>query len=147
VSRKKYILLVEDNRQDEVLTLRALREHGIEHEVIICHDGAEALDWIHARGKFAGRDLEIRPVVTLVDIHLPKIDGLEVLREIRGHPQTTSWPVVMLTSSKEQSDIAASYHCGANSFVQKPIDAKEFSGAIKNLGIYWLILNQPPEKI
>lgn len=143
---KKYILLVEDSKHDELLTLRALKLNDISHEIIICRDGAEALEWVFAKGAYKNRDISILPTVTLLDLKLPKIDGLQVLTEIRKNELTKFWPVVILTTSKEDSDVASSYESGANSFVQKPIDFKAFSDAIRQLGIYWLFHNQPLEK-
>ena len=141
----KTILLVEDNKQDELLTIRALQKHGIRHEIVVCRDGAEALDWLKARGQHSKRDLTLVPTVVLLDLKLPKIGGLEVLAAIRNDINTKKLPVVILTTSKEESDIAQSYDNGANSYVQKPVNFNEFSEAVKNLGQYWLRLNEPPK--
>jgi two-component system response regulator len=140
---QKVILLVEDNHQDELLTIRALKKNGIRHSIIVCRDGAEALNWLFMKGEFSGRDPSIVPTVILLDLKIPKINGHEVLAAIRSDGRTKRMPVVVLTTSKEESDIIKSYENGANSFVQKPINFNEFSEAIKNLGIYWLLLNQP----
>jgi two-component system response regulator len=138
------ILLVEDNPDDEALTLRALKKNRIANEVVVCRDGAEALDYLFARGAFAGRDGSDLPQVILLDLKLPKVDGLEVLRQIRADGRTSIVPVVILTSSREDEDIARSYQLGANSYVRKPVDFVEFSEAARQLGMYWLLLNQAP---
>ncbi|HEX3771256.1 MAG TPA: response regulator [Polyangiaceae bacterium] len=136
------ILLVEDNADDEVLTLRALRKNAIRNEVVVMRDGAEALDWLLGRGQHAGRDLSVMPQVVLLDLKLPKLNGLEVLRAIRADPRTKRLPVVLLTSSKEDQDIAEGYDSGANSYVRKPVDFVQFAEAIRALGLYWLVLNE-----
>lgn len=141
---EKYILLVEDNPDDEILTLRAFKKHNIMNEVVVARDGAEALDHLFCRGEYANRDTSLLPQVVLLDLKLPKLDGLEVLGEIRSDERTKFLPVVILTSSKEEKDLANSYKLGANSYVRKPIDFIEFSEAIKQLGLYWLILNENP---
>jgi len=141
---EKVILLVEDNPSDEELTLRALRKNNIRNEVVIARDGAEALDYLFATGAHAGRNAAELPTVVLLDIKLPKIDGLEVLHRIRADGRTKLVPVVILTSSKEDKDRLAGYSSGANSFVRKPVEFVEFSDAIRQLGIYWLLLNEPP---
>ena len=141
---RKTVLLVEDSRQDELLMLRALSLHGLREDVVVCRDGAEALDWIFARGRFSTRDASVLPDVVFLDLKLPKIDGIEVLSVIRHHPPTRYLPVVILTTSREESDVAKSYAGGANSFVQKPISYDEFSELIKRLGVYWLMTNEPP---
>jgi two-component system, response regulator len=138
------ILLVEDNPDDEALTLRALKKNRIANEVVVCRDGAEALDYLFSRGAFAGRDGSDLPQVILLDLKLPKVDGLEVLRQIRADGRTSIVPVVILTSSREDEDIARSYQLGANSYVRKPVDFVEFSEAARQLGMYWLLLNQAP---
>jgi two-component system response regulator len=138
------ILLVEDNPDDEALTLRALKKNRIANEVVVCRDGAEALDYLFSRGVFAGRDGSDLPQVILLDLKLPKVDGLEVLRQIRADGRTSIVPVVILTSSREDEDIARSYQLGANSYVRKPVDFVEFSEAARQLGMYWLLLNQAP---
>jgi two-component system response regulator len=136
------ILLVEDNADDEMLTLRALRKHSIRNEVVVMRDGAEALDWLFARGPYSGRNSSIVPQVVLLDLKLPKLNGLEVLRAIRADPRTKRLPVVLLTSSREDQDVAAGYDSGANSYVRKPIDFTEFAEAVRALGLYWLVLNE-----
>ena len=141
---EKTILLVEDNEHDEELVLRALRKNNISNETVVARDGAEALDFLFATGKYAGRNPADLPTIVLLDIKLPKIDGLEVLRRIRADERTKLVPIVILTSSKEDKDRLAGYAHGANSFVRKPIEFVEFSEAIRQLGLYWLILNEPP---
>ena len=141
---EKVILLVEDTQRDEELTLRALRKNGILNEVVVAHDGQEALDYLFADGSFAERDHGELPTVILLDLKLPKIDGLEVLRRVRDDERTKLLPIVILTSSNEERDRLAGYKSGANSFVRKPIGFTEFSEAIRQLGLYWLLLNEPP---
>jgi CheY-like chemotaxis protein len=141
---KEIILLVEDNPDDELLTMLALKENNIRNEVIIARDGAEALDYFFGRGKYQGKDMEVLPHVVLLDLKLPKVDGLEVLKQIRSYDPTRFLPVVVLTSSDEETDIVKSYELGANSYIQKPVDFEQFSEAIKQLGLYWLILNEIP---
>lgn len=141
---EKYILLVEDNPDDEILTLRAFRNQNIINEVVVARDGAEALDHLFCKGKYADRDPCLLPQVILLDLKLPKLDGLEVLGEIKSDERTKLLPVVILTSSKEEKDMVSCYKLGANSYVRKPIDFMEFSEAIKQLGLYWLILNENP---
>lgn len=141
---EKAILLVEDSQRDEELALRALRRGGIRSEVAVARDGAEALDYLFGTGAHVGRNTADLPTVVLLDIKLPKIDGLEVLRRIRADQRTKLLPVVLLTSSKEESDLLAAYASGANSFVRKPVEFGEFSNAIGQLGLYWLLLNEPP---
>jgi two-component system, response regulator len=136
------ILLVEDNPNDEALTLRALKKNNIKNEIVVARDGAEALDWLFVRGAHAGRDASIVPQVVLLDLKLPKVDGLEVLKAIRADARTRRLPVVLLTSSKEERDVAAGYDLGANSYVRKPVDFGEFAEAIRQLGLYWLVLNE-----
>jgi CheY-like chemotaxis protein len=142
--RNRTILLVEDNPDDQALTLRALKAHKIMNEVVVAEDGAEALEYLHATGVHAGRDPSDLPQIVLLDLKLPKIDGLEVLKRIRSEPRTRLLPVVILTSSKEERDLVNGYSLGANSYVQKPVDFKEFSEAVRQLGLYWLLLNQKP---
>lgn len=137
------ILLVEDNADDEALTLRALKQNRIHNQVMIARDGVEALDFLFATGKHAGRDANVLPQVVLLDLKLPKIDGLEVLRRIRANELTRRLPVVILTSSNEEQDRVSGYDLGANSYVQKPVDFGQFAEAVRQLGLYWLILNQP----
>lgn len=142
MNKKKIILLVEDNEQDELLTLRALRKHNINNQVIICRDGEDALNWLFCKGNHSGRDKDLVPQVILLDIKLPKVDGLEVLKKIRSHAETCRLPVVILTTSSEEKDVLRSYDLGANSYVRKPVDFNNFSEAIKSLGTYWLDINQ-----
>lgn len=137
------ILLVEDNQQDELLTIRALKKNNIHNEIVVARDGEEALDYVFARGKFAGRDVNDLPHMILLDLKLPKINGLEVLKEIRAHENTKLLPVVVLTTSKEDSDIVSAYELGTNAYVRKPVDFNEFTEAVRTLGLFWLILNQP----
>lgn len=137
------ILLVEDNPDDEALTLRAFQKNNIRNEVVIARDGVEALDYIFGTGAHAGRDPEDTPAVILLDLKLPKIDGLEVLRRLRSDQRTRLTPVVILTSSKEEQDLIRSYSLGANSYVRKPVDFSEFMEAVRQLGMYWLVLNEP----
>lgn len=143
---EKMILLVEDNPDDEVLTLRAFKKNNIKNEVIVTHDGEEALDFLFCRGAYAERDPQDFPEVVLLDLKLPKVDGLEVLRQIRADPQTRLLPVVILTSSKEEQDLIEGYSRGANSYVRKPVDFNQFVEAVRQLGLYWLVLNEPPPR-
>lgn len=140
----KVILLVEDSQRDEELALRALSKNNITNRVVVARDGVEALDYLFATGAYADRRATDLPTVVLLDIKLPKLDGLEVLRRIRGDDRTRLLPVVMLTSSKEDKDRLEGYASGANSFVRKPIEFSEFAEAVRQLGLYWLILNEPP---
>jgi two-component system response regulator len=144
MNKNKVILLVEDNPDDEKLTLRGLRKNNIANEIVVVHDGAEAIDYLFAKGRYKNRDRNVMPALVLLDLHLPKIDGLEVLRRIRADAQLRGMPVVMLTSSCDEKDIAESYNCGVNSYVRKPVDFEEFSEAVRQLGLYWLILNESP---
>lgn len=141
---EKVILLVEDSPKDEALTLRALKKHNIRNEVVVAHDGAEALDYLFGTGAHADRDPADLPAVVLLDIKLPKIDGLEVLKRVRANEMTKLLPVVILTSSREQRDLLDGYSSGANSYVRKPVEFTEFADAVRNLGLYWLILNELP---
>ena len=143
----KIILLVEDNADDVELTLRSLRKNNISNEVVVARDGAQALDYLFATGAYAGRDTSIMPAVILLDLKLPKIDGLEVLRRLRADEQTKLLPVVIVTSSKEEQDMLNGYKLGANSYVRKPVDFVQFSEAVRQLGLYWLLLNEPPPPI
>jgi len=143
----KVLLLVEDSPGDEELAIRALRKNNIRNEVVVARDGAEALDFLFATGAYAGRDVSDLPTVVLLDIKLPKIGGLEVLRRIRADERTRTLPVVILTSSKEDRDRMEGYDSGANSFVRKPIEFAEFCESIRLLGLYWLILNEPPPAV
>jgi two-component system response regulator len=140
--KDKIILLVEDNPDDELLTIRALKESNILNEVVIAHDGVEALDYLFGTGAYAERDTSVMPQVILLDLRLPRIDGLEVLRRLRGDERTKLLPVVVLTSSDEEQDIVDSYSLGANSYIRKPVDFDQFSESIRQLGLYWLVLNQ-----
>ena len=138
------ILLVEDNPDDEALTMRAFQRNNIRNPVVCVRDGQEALDWLFAEGTHAGRDAGARPSVVLLDLKLPKVDGLEVLRRVREHPGTRLTPIVILTSSREERDRLEGYSLGANSYIQKPVDFEQFVEAIRQLGLYWLVLNEPP---
>ncbi|HEY9509723.1 MAG TPA: response regulator [Verrucomicrobiae bacterium] len=140
---KKTILLVEDNSNDEFLTLRALKKYNVANDVVIARDGAEALDYVFGTGNHAGRNVGEMPVVMLLDLKLPKIDGLEVLRRVRADERTRLLPVVVLTSSNEDTDVIRSYKLGTNSYVQKPVDFSAFVDAVGQLGLYWLMLNEP----
>ncbi len=141
-SQKKTILLVEDNQDDEDLTLRALRKGKISNEVIVVRDGSEAVDFLFASGKYAERNAEDLPTVVLLDLKLPKLSGLEVLKRIRDNEKTKLLPVVILTSSNEDKDIVNGYSLGANSYVCKPVEINDFISAVQQLGMYWLILNE-----
>ena len=138
------ILLVEDNPDDEALTLRAFRKNNITNEVVVARDGAEALDYLFATGAYAKREAGVMPQIVILDLKLPKIDGLEVLRRLRAAPQTKLLPVVILTSSNEERDRLEGYGLGANSYVRKPVDFAEFVDAVRQLGLYWLLLNERP---
>lgn len=140
--REKIILLVEDNADDEALTLRALKMNNILNEVVVARDGVEALDYLFGTGKHVGRDMSQLPSVTLLDLKLPKIDGLEVLKKVRANEVTKLLPVVILTSSKEDQDLINGYSLGANSYIRKRVDFSQFSEAIRQLGLYWLVLNE-----
>jgi CheY-like chemotaxis protein len=138
------ILLVEDNPDDQKLTLRALKKNNITNDIVIAEDGAQALDYLFGEGQFAGRDVEDRPALVLLDLKLPKVDGLSVLERVRSDDRTKMVPVVVLTSSSEEQDLLKSYQLGVNSYVRKPVDFLEFVDAARQLGVYWLILNQQP---
>lgn len=140
----KIILLVDDNPDDVFLTIRALIKSNIANEIVTANDGIEALDFLLGRGKYAGRDLSQMPIVTLLDLKMPKMDGLDVLKEIRSNSLTRNLPVVILTASKEDIDIINSYGLGCNAYVRKPVDFNQFLGTVKDLGLFWLIINQPP---
>jgi two-component system, response regulator len=140
----KVILLVEDNPDDELLTLRALRKNGVTGEVVVARDGVEALDYLFGTGVYAGRDTNVMPQLILLDLNLPKIDGLEVLRRVRADERTRLLPVVILTSSREQKDMLEGYGLGANSYVRKPVNFEQFVRAVEQLKLYWLILNEAP---
>lgn len=143
----KWIMLVEDNPDDEELTKRAIRKNNILNELMVARDGAEALDYLHGTGIHEGRDTSDTPTIILLDLKLPKIDGLEVLRRLRADERTKLVPVVILTSSKEEQDIVKSYKLGCNSYIRKPVDFIQFSNAVQNLGLYWLLLNEVPRRL
>lgn len=140
------ILLVEDNPDDQALTLRALKKNNIGNPVVVAKDGVEALDYLFATGRYADRDAGDTPVLVLLDLKLPKVDGHEVLGALRADPRTELVPVVILTSSREERDMIDGYRSGANSYIQKPVDFEEFTEAVRQLGLYWLLLNQTPPK-
>ena len=140
------ILLVEDNPDDEALTVRALKRANVRNRIVVARDGAEALDYLHGTGVHAGRDVRLTPQVVLLDIKLPKIDGLEVLRRVRADARTELLPVVILTSSSEEQDMIEGYRLGANSYVRKPVDFSHFADAVRQLGLYWVLVNQPPPR-
>jgi CheY-like chemotaxis protein len=144
VTNEVEILLVEDNPNDVELTLRALKKNNLTNSVHVVKDGAEALDYIFATGAYASRDINHHPKVILLDLKLPKVDGLDVLRRIKSDERTRVIPVVVLTSSKEERDLVESYKLGANSYIAKPVDFESFVKAVSELGLYWLLLNQPP---
>jgi two-component system response regulator len=137
------ILLVEDNPDDEKLTVRALKKTNIVNAVAIAHDGVEAMDYLFGIGVHAGRDPNLLPALVLLDLKLPKLDGLEVLRRIRGNERTKRLPVVILTSSKEERDLIDGYNDGVNSYIRKPVDFDQFVESVRQLGLYWLVLNEP----
>jgi two-component system, response regulator len=146
----KVILLVEDNPDDEALTMRALNKslRGVVNEIVVARDGAEALDYLFGIGAYADRDLSVMPMLTLLDLKLPKIDGLEVLRRIREDERTRNLPIVILTSSKEDPDLLSAYQMGCNSYIRKPVDFTQFTESVRQLGLYWLVLNEslPPRR-
>jgi len=144
MNQKKVILLVEDNLDDAALTRRVLEKHSVYNRIVEARDGVEALDYLFGTGLHAGRDVRQQPDLVLLDLKLPKLDGLEVLRRIRADPRTRLQPVVILTSSKEEQDVMAGYALGVNSYVRKPINFTEFSDAIRQLGLYWLLFNETP---
>lgn len=139
----KVILLVDDNPNDVFLTLRALKKSNISNEVVVAYDGVEALDYLFGRGKYEGRDLHQMPALTLLDLKMPRLDGLDTLKQIRANPLTELLAVVILTASKEDIDIFSSYNLGCNAYVRKPVDFEQFVEAVKQLGLFWLILNEP----
>src|SRR6266540_361271 len=141
---ERFILLVEDNESDEELTLRALKKSNVGNKVVVTRDGAAAIDYLFARGAYAGRETKELPQVVLLDLNLPKIGGLDVLRAIRADERTALLPVVILTSSKEDRDLLGCYASGANSYIVKPVDFTQFAEAVRQLGIYWLVLNERP---
>jgi two-component system response regulator len=144
MENNKVILLVEDNSDDEALTLRALKKNNIKNEVVVARDGAEALEFLFGTGKYAGRNTDVIPQVVLLDLKLPKVEGLEVLRQVRADKRTKLLPVVILTSSNEDQDRIQGYDLGANSYVRKPVDFSQFLDAARQLGLYWLVLNEAP---
>jgi len=141
---QKLILLTEDNPDDEELTLLALKESHLLYQVVVAHDGVEALDYLFGEGQYAGRDPRHRPELILLDLKLPRLNGLEVLERLRGDARTQLIPVVVLTSSSEEEDVIASYRLGANSYVRKPVEFRRFAEAVRSLGLYWLLLNEVP---
>lgn len=141
---KKVILLVEDNPKDEALTLRALTKGNINNDIVVTRDGVEALDYLFGTGKYDGRDMDVMPQLVLLDLKLPKVDGLQVLQKIRAEGSTKRLPVVIFTSSSEQEDMIKSYDSGANSYIRKPIDFLQFMEATQQLGLYWMKLNEFP---
>ncbi len=143
---KKTILLVDDNPDDILLTRRALKKNQIEGEIVVAEDGLEALDFLFGTGRYAGRDLTQMPTVTLMDLKMPKVDGLEVLKQLRADSRTCLLPVVILTASREMADIERSYSLGANAYVRKPVDFEQFSEAVKQLAAFWLGLNETPDR-
>lgn len=143
---EKLIMLVEDNADDEELTLRALKRSKIANEVAVTRDGSEALEFIFGTGQHEGRDLSRMPTVILLDLKLPKLGGLEVLQRLRADPRTRLIPVVVLTSSSEEEDMLRSYRLGANSYVRKPVEFSRFADAVSQLGLYWMLLNEPPPR-
>jgi two-component system, response regulator len=144
--KEKYILLVEDNPDDEELTLMGLKGSGVLNEVVVVRDGEEAVQFLLAEGQYKDRVSSAVPAVILLDLKLPKLSGLEVLERLRANPLTKCLPVVILTSSSEEEDVINSYKLGANSFVRKPVDFNRFADAVKQLGLYWLLINEPPVK-
>ena len=148
MSEKTIILLVEDNPDDEELAVRALKKNHVLNNVVVVRDGVEALDYLFGSGKYEGRDISEQPQVVLLDLKLPKVDGMEVLRRIREDERTKFLPVVVLTSSSEEKDLVESYKLGANSYIRKPVDFKQFTEAVQQLRLYWLVLNvTPPNNI
>lgn len=140
----RYILLVEDNPDDEELTLLSLRKNSLAHEIVVVRDGVEAIEFLFGMGKHAGRDVSRVPTVILLDLKLPKLDGLGVLKRLRANERTRMLPVVVLTSSSQDADVIASYNLGANSYVRKPVEFGAFVDAVSSLGLYWVLLNRPP---
>ena len=142
--RDKTILLVEDNGDDAELTLLAFKASNVANPIKVVRDGAEALDYFFGEGAYAGRDLTAMPILVLLDLNLPKVNGLEVLSRLRAHPRTKRIPVIILTTSHEQQEISTAYDTGCNSYVRKPVDSAQFRDAVKQLGLYWLVHNVPP---
>ncbi|GAF83266.1 unnamed protein product [marine sediment metagenome] len=147
MEEKRAILLVEDNPDDVELTLRALKQYNVKNQIAVVRDGAEALDYLFATGAYSDRDTTTMPAVVILDLKLPKVDGLEVLQRIRADERTKLVPVVILTSSKEEQDMVNGYKLGANSYVRKPVDFTQFVEAARQLGLYWLVINEPPPRI
>jgi len=147
MEEKRAILLVEDNPDDIALTLRALKQYHVKNQINVVRDGAEALDYLFATGAYASRDTSAMPAVVILDLKLPKVNGLEVLQRMRADERTKLVPVVVLTSSKEEQDMVNSYKFGANSYVRKPVDFTRFVEAARQLGLYWLVINEPPPQI
>lgn len=145
INTDKVILLVEDNDDDVVLTLRALKKNNILNPVVVARDGVEALDYLFGTGKYEGQELAPKPQVVLLDLKLPKVDGHEVLKQIRENERTKLLPVVILTSSKEQRDLVEGYSLGCNSYIRKPVDFQQFTEAVRQLGLYWIVLNELPD--
>ena len=141
---ERYILLVEDNPDDEELTLLSLRKNNLAHEIIVVRDGVEAIEYLFGSGRYAGRNVQRVPTVILLDLKLPKLDGLGVLKRLRADERTRTLPVVVLTSSSQDADVIASYNLGANSYVRKPVEFGAFVEAVSSLGLYWVLLNRPP---
>lgn len=142
--QNKMLLLVEDNPDDEALTLRALQKYKLANQIVVARDGQEALDFLFCEGEYSDRDIEDQPQVILLDLKLPKLDGLQVLERLRARTETQYIPVVVLTSSNEEQDMLSSYNLGANSYVRKPVDFEQFLEAARQLGLYWLVLNEVP---
>jgi CheY-like chemotaxis protein len=144
VTQKNVLLLVEDNPDDEELTLLAFEQSAIANEVVVAHDGVEALDYLFSTGMYADRNPSLMPALILLDLQLPRINGLEVLQRLRADPRTKLLPVVILTTSNEQQDLINSYSLGCNSYIRKPVDYDQFITAVQQLGMYWLLINEPP---
>ena len=138
------LLLIEDNPDDEALTIRALKKHHVVNDIVVLRNGADALDYLFARGRYHERDPNELPTLVLLDLKLPKVGGIEVLRQVKQECRTKRVPIVILTSSQEERDLAAGYDLGANSYIRKPVDFEQFSEAVREIGLYWLVLNQPP---
>ncbi len=147
MTEKKIIFLIEDNPDDEELTRLALARASVMNEVVVARDGAEALEYLFGTGRYAARNTSEMPTVTLLDLKLPKVDGIEVLRRMRADDRTKILPVVVLTSSREEQDIISSYRLGANSYIRKPVDFEQFTDAVRQLGLYWLLLNENPGQV
>ena len=138
------ILLVEDNQDDMDLALHALKQGKLANNIVVARDGEEALDFLFCRGAFAQRSFDHPPKLVLLDLKLPKVDGMEVLKQVKSDPRTRTIPIVIMTSSKEERDLVAGYNLGANSYIQKPVDFDQFRETVKSVGLYWLVINQPP---